>query len=181
MKARHFFALFILLVAGLAPASARPLTEAETTALADKVAAFDAAMRNADYETIIAVIPPRVLQHIADGAGASVDELKVALVGQMKEIFASVTMLNFGMNVAGAEHRELADGSPYLLIPTETVMETEGLGKMKVESLTLGMMDAGAWYLVRIGDAGMVGVLRQVYPQFAGVEFPAETITALED
>jgi hypothetical protein len=29
--------------------------------------------------------------------------------------------------------------------------------------------------------AGRVGVLRQVYPQFAGVEFPADTITALEE
>jgi hypothetical protein len=178
---RPVFAFLILLVAGLSPAAARPLTEAETTALADKVAAFDAAMRASDYETIIAVIPPRVLKHIADGAGAPVDELKVALVGQMKEIFASVTMLNFGMDVAAAEHLELSDGSPYVLIPTTTVMEAEGLGKMKVESRTLGMLDEGAWYLVRIGDAGMVGVLRQVYPQFAGVEFPAETITALEE
>jgi hypothetical protein len=183
MKAvlQPILALLVALATALSPAWARPLTEAETTSLVDKVAAFDAAMRASDYETIIEVIPPRVLQHIADGAGAPVDELRVALIGQMKEIFASVTMLDFGMDVAAAEHHELADGSPYVLIPTTTVMEAEGLGKMKVDSRTLGMMDEGAWYLVRVGDVAMVGVLRQVYPQFAGVEFPAETMTALEE
>ncbi len=178
---RAFLALFVLLVAGVAPALARPLTEAETTALADKVAEFDAAMRSNDYETIIEVIPPRVLQHIADGAGAPTDELKVALIGQMKEIFASVTMLSFGMDVAAAEHRELTDGSPYVLLPTTTVMEAEGLGKMKVDSFTLGLLDEADWYLVRVSDVAMVGVLRQVYPEFTAVEFPAETMTALED
>ena len=181
MIARFVASLLALLVVGMVPAAARPLTEAETTALADKVAAFDAAIRDGDYAEIVEVLPPPMLDYIAKQAGVSVDELLVGLKGQMEEIFASVEIVSFGMDVAAAEERELADGSPYVLIPTNTVMEAEGMGRVRVDSQTLGLLDSADWYLIRVGDAAMVGVLRQVYPEFAGVEFPAETMTAVEE
>lgn len=177
----RLLALIVALTAGFSPALARPLTETEMSALAEKVAAFDAAMRAGDYAAIIEVIPPTMLDHISDKAGVPLDELLVGLEGQMQEIFASVEIVSFGMDVAAAEEHELADGSPYVLIPTTTVMAAEGLGQMQVDSHTLGLLDADEWYLLRVGDAAMVGVLGQVYPQFAGVEFPAETMKALED
>jgi hypothetical protein len=175
----RLIALALVLLAGLAPALARPVSDAEMAALEARIAAFDTAMRDGDYATIITVIPPPVLQRIADDAKVPVDDLTAALAGQMEEILASVTLVSFGMQLDAAEQRELADGTPYLLIPTETVMEAEGMGRMKVNSFTLGMLDAGDWYLVRTGDAAMVGILRQVYPQFTGVEFPADTTTPL--
>ncbi len=178
---RGLLALFVVLAAAVSPAWARPLTEAETAALGDKVEAFDAAMRAGDYAAIIEVIPPAMLEYIATEANVPADELLAALKGQMDEIFASVELVSFGMDVEAAEEGELADGSPYVLLPTTTVMEAEGMGRIKVDSKTLGLLDGGDWYLVRVSDAAMVGVLRQVYPQFVGVEFPAETMTALEE
>jgi hypothetical protein len=183
MKAvmRPIFALLVAFAAALSPAWARPLTNLETVALADTAADFDAAMRAGDYAAIIEVLPPDMLEHIAKEAGVPVAELLAALKGQMDEIFASVELISFGMDVEAAEERELADGSPYALLPTTTVMEAEGLGRVKVDSKTLGLLDDSDRYLVRVSDAAMVGVLRQVYPEFAGVEFPAETMTTLED
>ena len=178
---RPFLALLVVLAAVLSQAWARPLTDAETAALADKVAAFDAAMRAGDHAAIIEVIPPRMIEHIAKEAGVPAEELLAALKGQIDEIFAAVELVSFGMDIQAAEERELADGSPYMLIPTNTVMEAEGLGRVKVDSQTLGLLDGSDWYLVRISDAAMVVVLRQVYPEFAGVEFPAETMTTLEE
>lgn len=177
----RLLALVLALLAGPPPALARPLTDAETAALAAKVAAFDAAMRAGDYAAIVEVIPPAMLEHIAGKAGVPLDELRVGLEGQMQKIFASVELVSFAMDVAAAEQRELADGSPFVLIPTTTVMEAEELGRLQVDSQTLGLLDADEWYLLRVGDAAMVGVLGQVYPQFAGVEFPAETMKSLED
>jgi hypothetical protein len=179
--ARGLVALLVVLAAALSPAWARSLTEAETAALADTVADFDAAMREGDYAAIVEVLPPRMLENIARQAGVPADELLVALKGQMDEIFASVELISFGMDVAAAEEHELPDGSPYALLPTTTVMEAEGLGRVRVESKTLGLLDDSTWYLVRVSDAAMVGVLRQVYPEFTGVEFPAETMTAVEE
>ncbi len=181
MIARFTIRVLGFVLGALVPAAARPLTDAETAALAGTVTEFNAAIGAGDYEAIIEVIPPPMLDHIAKQAGVPVDQLLVGLKGQMKEIFASVELVSFGMDVAAAEERELADGSPYVLIPTNTVMEAEGLGRMKVDSFTLGLLDEGDWYLLRVSDVAMVGVLRQVYPQFIGVEFPAETMTALEE
>ena len=177
----RLLALAVVLLVGLAPALARTITEAEAEGIAARVDSFDAAMTARDFDTIIGVIPPPVLAHIAEQANVPAEELVTALAAQMGEIFADVDLISFGMDLAAAEHHELGDGEPYLLIPTTTVMEADGLGRMKVESFTLGMLDEGAWYLVRTSDAAMVGILRQVYPQFTGVTFPAETITALED
>jgi hypothetical protein len=181
MIARFAVALLALLVAGLVPATARPLSEAETAALSGTVAEFNAAIGSGDYEAIIEVIPPPMLDHIAKQAGVPVDQLLVGLKGQMQEIFATVELVSFGIDVDSAEERELPDGSPFVLIPTTTVMEAEGLGRMKVDSYTLGLLDGEDWYLLRVSDLAMVGVLRQVYPAFAGVEFPAETMTALKE
>jgi len=179
--AAALFAMLVVAATGLSPVWARPLTEAETDLLADTVADFDAAMRDGDYAAIIEVLPPRMLEHIASEANVPVEELLAALKGQMDEIFASVELISFGMDVEAAEEHELGDGSPYTLIPTNTVMEAEGLGRVRVDSKTLGLLDGADWYLVRVSDAAMVGVLRQVYPEFAGVEFPAETMTAVEE
>lgn len=179
--ARGLLALLVTLAAGLAPALARPVTEAEAEALAARIDSFNAAMTDQDFAAIVGVIPPPVLAHIAKEAKVPLDQLETALVAQMGEVFADVDLVSFGMDLDAAEHREFADGTPFVLIPTTTVMEAEGMGRMKVDSHTLGMLDADAWYLVRTSDAAMVGILRQVYPQFTGVVFPAETITALED
>jgi hypothetical protein len=173
--------LALVIAIGAAPAFARAVTGEETAALAARIAAFDAAVRANDYGAIITVIPPPMLQHIADEAKIPLDQLTPALAGQMEQVLASVTLVSFGMALDDAEHRELGDGTPYLLIPTETVMEAEGMGRMKVSSFTLGMLDAGEWYLVRTSDAAMVGVLRHVYPQFNGVAFPADTTTSVEE
>lgn len=181
MPGRALIALLFTLLAGLAPALARPVSDAEMAALEDRIDSFNAAMTEQDFAEIVGVIPPPVLAHIAEEAKVPVDQLETALVEQMSQIFADVDLISFGMDLDAAEHRELADGTPFVLIPTTTVMEAEGMGRMKVDSHTLGMLDADAWYLVRTSDAAMVGILRKVYPQFTGVEFPAETITALED
>ncbi len=177
----RLLAVIAILIAGLGPAAARPASEAEIAALETRIDAFDTAMRNGDFAAIMTVIPPPVLSRIAEDAKVPLDQLQAALAEQMAEILEQVTIVSFGMDLGGAEHRELADGTPYLLVPTETVMEAEGMGRMKVASFTLAMLDGGDWYLVRTSDTAMMDLLRQVYRQFAGVDFPADTTTPLEE
>ena len=175
----RLLAVVAVLLAAIGPAAARPASDAEIAALEQRIDSFDVAMRNGDYAAITTVIPPPVLAHIAEQANVPIDQLQTALAEEMARVLETVTLVSFGMELEDAEHRELADGTPYLLIPTETILEAEGLGKMKVSSFTLAMLDAGDWYLVRTSDAAMVGILRQVYPQFTGVTFPADTTTPL--
>jgi exodeoxyribonuclease V alpha subunit len=56
------------------------------------------------------------------------------------------------MDLEKAEFVALADGSPYALIPTETVMDLGEGGKYRATSSTLGLLDGETWYLVRVED-----------------------------
>jgi len=47
---------------------------------------------------------------------------------------------------------------------------------MRATSQTLGLLDGDTWYLVRIDDAAMAAIIKDVYPEFADVEFPAGTV-----
>lgn len=162
-------------------ASARPLTDAEAKALGETVLAFDAAMKANDFEGIGRTVPPRVLKHIAGQAGIGVEDLRKAMIRQMAAVMKDVTIASFGMDVAEARHQELADGSPYVLIPTQTVIDAGAMGRTAVRSDTLALMDEGAWYLLRVSDAAQVAILRQAYPGFAGVEFSGGASKAVEE
>jgi hypothetical protein len=170
-------AFAVLLAAGAT--FARPLSEAENRSLAETVEAFDAAMRDRDYETVVKTVPPRIIAHIAKSAGVDADALKVVMIAQIKAALAEVELVSFGMDVAKAEHHELPNGEPYVLIPTETVIDA-GDGKSVTKSHTLALLDGGAWYLLRISEAEQVTIMRQVYPEFAEVEFPASSLEATE-
>ena len=170
-------AFALLLSAG---ASARPPSEAENKALADRVAAFDAAMRAQDYEAVTRTIPPKIMEHVAMQGGIEVEALRQNLVAQMSATLAKVQVVSFGMDLGKAVHRELPGGEPYVLIPTEIVMDAGETGRFKARSDTLALLDAGAWYLLRVNETQQVTVLRQVYPEFAGIEFSSGSMEPLK-
>ena len=78
--------------------------------------------------------------------------LRTIVIAQMKAALAQVKLVSFGMDFAKAEHQELPSGEPYVLIPTETVMDTAD-GKSTAKSHTLALLDGGAWYLLRVSEA----------------------------
>jgi hypothetical protein len=178
---RHILVAVLALVLAAGTALVRPLSDEESGQLAATVEAFDAAMRGNDYETVVKTIPPRVMAYIAKQAGVEVEALRQIVIAQMKATLAEVKLLSFGMDLAKAEHRELPNGEPYVLIPTETVMDTGEGGKMVARSYTVALNDEGVWYLLRVNDAQQVAIMRQVYPEFAGVEFPGGSVEALKE
>jgi len=180
---RTFLKAFLalpLLAAAIVVAHARQLTGDEKQALEQSVASFDAAMKSEDYTVIANTIPPRVLDFIAKQAGMEVDALREVVVQQMKAALATVKLESFSMDFAALEEKELANGDPYVLIPTETVISSEATGKMVAKSDTLALLDQGKWYLLRVSEAQQVAILRQVYPEFAAVQFSAGTMEAAE-
>jgi hypothetical protein len=162
----------------VAPSIAREATDAEKTALTDTVGSFDTAMKANDIDFLINALPPKMLAEMAAQFGITVDELKTAAIEQSKLAMESVTIITFSMDVANAKYAALADGMPYALIPTETVMDA-GTGKIKAVSETLAVLDEGTWYLLRI-DAGQLPILHKAYPGFADVALSAGTMEPVE-
>ncbi|HEV2501913.1 MAG TPA: hypothetical protein VGV39_02500 [Mesorhizobium sp.] len=180
MKLVKLFLAAVLLSVLAGHALARPATEAENKALVQAVTDFDAAMRGNDYATVVKTIPPRVLEHMAKTSGMTVDALRGIVIEQMQAALATVKIESFAMDVSKVEYKELPNGEPYALIPTEVVMDAGGADKILAKSQTLALLDGGAWYLLRINEDQQVTVMRQVYPEFAEVEFPAGSMEALK-
>jgi len=165
----------LLLVSLTVTAFSAELTKQQYEGLSTRIMSFLAAMDAKSMTDIMGVVPPKVLEQIAVNFGVTTTDLIAATQQQFDEALKTVTFVSFGMDLDSAEIVALADGTPYALIPTETVMdlgEAAG-GKVRAKSSTLGLLDGDTWYLVRVEDAQQVAILKQVYPAFADVEFPA--------
>lgn len=170
----------LAVVAALAgPAFAAELTPDQQAGLEARIASFDNAMRTSDMTGILGVIPPAVLTQIATNYGVTSADLVASAQEQIDEALKSIAIESFGMDLAAAEAIDLADGTTYVMIPTETVMDLGEAGKMRSVSETLAILDGGTWYLMAVDDLEQIAVLRQVYPAFVDVEFTAATIEAV--
>jgi hypothetical protein len=45
--------------------------------------------------------------------------------------------------------------------------------RVRIGSHTLALLDEGKWYLLQVNHGPRVQILREVYPEFAGVVFPS--------
>jgi hypothetical protein len=160
-----------LIAAPMTAAMAREFTDTEKQGLAETIKGFDEAMGGGDFERIVATIPPKVLQSMADKFKLPIDQLRTSVIEQSKEALKTVTIVSYAMDLDHAEYKETADGTPYVLVPTETVMEV-GKDKLRATAQTLAIFDEGQWYLVRVSEKAQVDIFKAVYPSFTDVEFP---------
>ena len=169
----RFFVALALILAVAVPAAAQDISPEQHQALADRIASFDTAMKESDMQTVMGVVPPRVLEKIAGNSGLSVADLLAAMQGEMDKIMGTVEIVSFGMELEAATFVTLPSGLVYAMIPTETVIDLGANGgKMKATSKTLGLLDGETWYLVRVDDPAQATMLKEIYPAFADVEFP---------
>lgn len=165
---------------GGAPALARTIEDKEKVALAATVAEFDTAMRNKMYDRIAATVPPKVVNSIAKKAGADPAQVRVMLADLMKKMMAAVKIESFSMDLPGTQFKELGNGLPYALIPTNTIISMGDKGRFAEKTFTLALLDGSKWYLVRTGDVAQLVVVREVYPEFTSVEFPQSSMEVLK-
>jgi hypothetical protein len=171
---KRLFAAAAVVAALATPVLAAEFTAEQLEGLAARIESFDAAMKASDMSQVMDVVPPKVLDKIAASVNVTTEQLVAATQQQMDQVLETVEIVSFGMDLETAEFLETADGTPYALIPTETVMDMGAAagGKIKATSSTLGLLDVDTWYLVRVEDAQQVAILKEVYPAFADVEFP---------
>jgi hypothetical protein len=167
---RTFSASLAVLLLALAPAAAREFTDAEKADLATAVVDFNTAMTNQDWATVMGIVPPKILEKFATEAGITQEQLLEQMAALMEQSLATVTIDSFGMDLENVTYGETGDGTPYALIPTETVIGLGEQGKVKASSQTLGMFEEGEWYLVRTEDAATLAALKEIYPSYADLE-----------
>ncbi len=155
-------------------------TDAERSAIVAKVGELDTAMRAEDWETVIGVVPVKLIDHIASANNLETDVLLDQMLQLTVETMANVDIVEFGMDTNAIQYGTAPDGMPYALIPTETLIDAGAAGKVRVTSMTVGLIDEDKAYLVRVEDAATLGTLHAVYPSFADVVIPAAATESVQ-
>ena len=175
--------LSLFLAVALMPGSAvraREFDGKEKAELATTVADFNAAMVEARYDRIVKTIPPRVLAAMAEKAGTTSEKLVPDMISLMQALLEKVKIESFSMDLAKADYKEAKSGMPYVLIPTETVMSIGGKDRIKETSSTLGIIEDGQWYLLRVADPGQLAIMRDVYPELSDLAIPTGSQEVLQ-
>jgi hypothetical protein len=176
-----FKAALLTLTLAAAPVFADPIPEPERAAITERVDAFNAAFNGGDMAAVFDFMPDKILTSLASQSGLSEDALMALMKEQIDIAMQSVTIDEFGMDMATATWEMTPDGSRgYALIPTHTVMTVEGMGKMRAQGDTLSFADEDKWFLVRVDDPSQVQLLTASYPEFTGVTFEPASMTAVE-
>jgi hypothetical protein len=169
-------ALFLAFAAG--PVMAQTIDAGDQARIQARIDALGATIRAGDLTGGLDAVPPRLLDAVSARFGVPRDQLEPAMRQVLTTQLQGVTIDDYGMDLAGAETHVSGDRT-WLLIPTWTEMTVEGVGRVRFETRTLALEDDGEWYLVRVEDAPQAAMLREVYPEFAEVEFPAGVVTRL--
>jgi hypothetical protein len=171
--------LALVFVAGTA--WARPLSDQERASLAAAIESFGAAVREGNYARMAQSMPPKVVASFARRAGATPGQIVDLMTKVMQQTWqdGDVKIESFAIDLGSADHKELASGIPYVLIPTQTTMIAVGGLRLRERSHTLALLDGGKWFLLRINDAAQVQILLDGYPEFTGADLPSGSIEYL--
>ncbi|WP_306116145.1 MULTISPECIES: hypothetical protein [unclassified Roseovarius] len=165
----------ILLTATLAIAA--DYTEAEKQALKDRVSSFQQAFATGDFATIVDVIPPKMLHHMATRANTDASALRTQLIALTETSMKEVVVDDIKMDLDQIRYETTPTDAPYALVPTDFTFTLADGTTLRSESMTLALRDAETWYLVRVQEGAQLLVLTEVYPEFKGVDFGKGRLT----
>ncbi|WP_298858024.1 hypothetical protein [uncultured Sulfitobacter sp.] len=173
MVRRLILAAALFLAACAAPYN---LPAEDRADIATRIASFERAFVQGRTTEIINVIPPRMITAIAIKGGVPEKTLRREMARSTLKATKEVKIISFGMALDQAKFMTTSTGRPYGLIPTQTVVQIPSSAqKLKSTSATLTLEDGGKWYLIRIDDSRQIDLLREIYPDFAGVTLPKGT------
>ncbi|QDH73761.1 hypothetical protein [Brevundimonas sp. M20] len=171
----------MLLVAALSislsavPVGAQTVKAEDRAAIQVRIDQLTGLIGQGDLVGAVDVIPILLQDAMAARFGMSRDQIKPAMRQAMAGMLDGVHIDGYGMDLAAAETLMTPTaGRTYLLIPTWTEMTIQGAGRFRADTQTLAIEDGGEWYLIRVEDAPQQALLREVYPEFVGVESPPE-------
>ena len=157
-----------------APALAQEVTARDREQIEARIDILEQAIAGGDFAASLDVTPPALRAALAGRFGITEAEMRTLMAEALAPMMADLTFVSYDMDVPGAAiHTTPTGGRTYLLIPTATVMDVRDAGRLRVRTDTLAIEEAGDWYLVRVQEEAQVSILREVYPEFADVQFPA--------
>lgn len=155
------------------PAGAMAFDQNDRAAVEATVNNFASAYTSGDYDRIVQILPPKLVDYMADQMGGMTGaELKQTMAKQMGIFMSDIKIDAFSMNVRQMKTGDTSDGTPYAFIPTVTKITPPEQSQKTLRSQTLVFQDGDGWYLVRIEADQQYNMVKAVYPGFEGVRLP---------
>jgi hypothetical protein len=163
----------LLVALALTPiAQAATLSPAQETGLAERIDSFEAALMATDMAAAIAVVPPKVVEHVAAKHNVTVAEVVSAGQAQLERTFGQAKLLAVELAYEPERLVILPEQLAFVTLPTRLKVDLGANGGIiTATSQTLGLLDGDTWYLVSLDNAEQVDVLRQLYPALAEIDF----------
>lgn len=172
-------------VALVAPTSAAAQTAVQLTAderagLEARVAEMTGYVDAGQFEAIMDFLPPRLLSTIAEHFGVDEAEARAATKASVREVMSSVTIVQYDIDVDGAQAFVTPDGSRrYVTFDLTMLMEVEDI-QVRAITPNLAFMVDGVWYIMDPSSPDQAAMLRKAYPEFEGVRFDSGTMEVVE-
>jgi hypothetical protein len=174
------FVLLLLLISagGMFRAEAKEIPDKQKKALKIAIFNFNKAVLSEDYPVVVeSSMTPLLLEHYSRKLEVDIKQIKAVIAKKMAMGMRGVKIRSFSMDQTSINFGELADGTPYALIPTKMLLEIDSQKVLSI-SETLGLIDDGKWYLVRIDNLNQVSLIRTLYPLFRIVKFNIDALAA---
>lgn len=153
-------------------AQAAALSPEQETGLAERIDSFEAALMATDMAAAIAVVPPKVVEHVAAKHNVTVAEVVSAGQAQLERTFGQAKLLAVELAYEPERLVILPEQLAFVTLPTRLKVDLGANGGIiTATSQTLGLLDGDTWYLVSLDNAEQVDVLRQLYPALAEIDF----------
>jgi hypothetical protein len=153
-------------------AYAAALSAEQEAALAQRIDSFETALMATDMEAAIAVVPPKVVEHIAAKHNVTIAEVIAAGQVQLERTFGQAKLLEVELAYEPERLVTLPEELAFVTLPTRLKVDLgDERGIVTATSETLGLLDDDTWYLVSLDNVEQVAVIRQLYPALAEIDF----------
>ena len=136
-------------------------------------------LNNGQYDDVLAVTPPRMLDLMAQQAGMTTEALRAVTIAQTRDAFSRVTLESTSYDMDKATIGTSSTGRDYAMIPTTTIVKV-GEDRVEATGSTLAVDDDGTWNLIRIESPAHMQMVGQAYPDLADLPLPPSSMRELE-
>jgi hypothetical protein len=170
-----------LTFAAAAPAIAQDLSAEDRATVSARFETLHGMVVGGDMSAAMDMLPPGVIDAMAARYGVTPEQAREAAREVAAQVMSGVEIVDYRVDMDGAEVKRTPDGVlTYLIVPVHMTMRMEGL-TAKVTSPSLAFEVDGVWYVMNVDEPEQADLLREVYPEFGGVEFPKGTMEFVEN
>lgn len=144
---------------------------ADDAAASEVVTRYVAAANTLAFRDGFALMPPKVLDTMAQALGRDrdgvLDQLAARSTGDLAHLLLQATRLVPGSLAAA----QTPDGTEYFAAELAVFMRLDDLNLIRLSAPHLVLQDGDQWYVARVQTVMDLTVLRRAYPAFADVTF----------